>query len=463
VGSSRPAGPGGTTLTSLLQSSGMENDFIPTTPEFITKDWLVMVINQYRRLHQQSLLRSPEDIKDMACTPHPRARGILSNSYQVTVHFTCITSMGAEKLQYNFYFKMAVQEGPGRAEAVEAALLEREVETLLGLVPRLKRLVGEQEEGEQVELAVADIIYGSYSTEGDGVVVARDLLAEGYTHPTVGPGLPLPTLVAGVEALARLHATSAVLLEREGVEQVLEQLPHLDQGYYDHGVVRDRMAELLKEFCGLVRRVPGYHTQYQRMEGWRARAANIITSTRRRRAGPPLVCLTHGNPSMDNILVREKSVVLTDWKGAVLGSPMSDLAMFLLSSTDLATRTDHLYQLLDTYNFAFCRAVQRLGLEPAATWPAFSPAALRTEFDRCLFGAFLQVAAHLMEQLQALEAAFRRQPTEEAGLALRQVGRRAVELVEEACGGAWKAMPKGCVESEASITLILPPPKNSIF
>ena len=327
--------------------------------------------------------------------------------------------MGAEKLQYNFYFKMAVQEGPGRAEAVEAALLEREVETLLGLVPRLKRLVGEQEEGEQVELAVADIIYGSYSTEGDGVVVARDLLAEGYTHPTVGPGLPLPTLVAGVEALARLHATSAVLLEREGVEQVLEQLPHLDQGYYDHGVVRDRMAELLKDFCGLVRRVPGYHTQYQRMEGWRARAANIITSTRSYRLpvhsektrggiGTKTVASTlqeasgwsapglphprqplHGQhpgqgevgESLDHHPTTPQ-VVLTDWKGAVLGSPMSDLAMFLLSSTDLATRTDHLYQLLDTYNFAFCRAVQRLGLEPAATWPAFSPAALRTEFDR---------------------------------------------------------------------------------
>ena len=61
----------------------METDFIPTTPEFITKDWLVMVINQYRRVHQQSLLRSPEDIKDLSCAPHPWARGILSNSYQV--------------------------------------------------------------------------------------------------------------------------------------------------------------------------------------------------------------------------------------------------------------------------------------------------------------------------------------------------------------------------------------------
>ena len=34
----------------------MEN-FIPTRPEFLTKDWVLMVINQYRDIKHLSLLR----------------------------------------------------------------------------------------------------------------------------------------------------------------------------------------------------------------------------------------------------------------------------------------------------------------------------------------------------------------------------------------------------------------------
>ena len=35
----------------------METDFIPCRPEFLTKDWLMMVLNQYRSLKEQSLIR----------------------------------------------------------------------------------------------------------------------------------------------------------------------------------------------------------------------------------------------------------------------------------------------------------------------------------------------------------------------------------------------------------------------
>ena len=35
----------------------METDFIPCRPEFLTKDWLMMVLNQYRSIKEQSLIR----------------------------------------------------------------------------------------------------------------------------------------------------------------------------------------------------------------------------------------------------------------------------------------------------------------------------------------------------------------------------------------------------------------------
>ena len=45
----------------------------------------------------------------------------------------------------------------------EAGLLDREVETLLGLLPRLQ--------GEGGQLAVPTVVYGAHNTAGEGVLV----------------------------------------------------------------------------------------------------------------------------------------------------------------------------------------------------------------------------------------------------------------------------------------------------
>ena len=75
--------------------------------------------------------RCAEDIKEITCSPHPLARGRLSNSYQVAccpgqeyrtstlqvqVDLEVITSMGQERISYRFYVKLAleVELGPGQ-------------------------------------------------------------------------------------------------------------------------------------------------------------------------------------------------------------------------------------------------------------------------------------------------------------------------------------------------------------
>ena len=42
----------------------METDFIPCRPEFLTKDWLMMVLNQYRSIKEQSLIRCDDGDDD---------------------------------------------------------------------------------------------------------------------------------------------------------------------------------------------------------------------------------------------------------------------------------------------------------------------------------------------------------------------------------------------------------------
>jgi len=445
----------------------MEENFIPTRPEFLTKEWLLLVINQYRSIKKLSLLRSPDDIRDVVSTPHTLANNVFSNSYQVRVDFVCITCMGQESLQYCFYFKLAVQEpGHGQEIALEARLLESEVETLLGLVPRLRKMVREEGVEEQVGLAIPEMVYGSYSNSGEGVLVSMDLLSEGYTRPGPGPGLSLTQLVAALEALARVHATSACLIEKEGLESLVSQYPLLESHYYNCQAVFQSVEPLLKEFSGLVRRVPGFFTQFQRLEKWRERAWNTLSASRRRRPSPPLLCLTHGSPSQENLLVKDNNVFLVDWKLSDLGSPLSDVAFLILSSTEQATRTEHTRHLLETYHFTFCSTLQRLGYDAKVLWPGFSLSTVIQEYDRCLFGAFLQSACHLMQQMKTLEGTFRMNKEEEVGNSLRQVGRRVLDLVDEACQSSWSSSSSfssctNLVESCSSLTITLPAAQTS--
>ena len=140
-----------------------------------------------------------------------------------------MTSMGLERLQYSLYFKMVAREpGPGQVggrlgqetcwrssykspttsysrgfnglggrgcvrrcisrrssrvkkgkewqhlppqvQSLEAGLLGREVDTLLGLLPRL--------EGEGGQLAVPRVVYGAHNTAGEGVLVRTGLVTQ---------------------------------------------------------------------------------------------------------------------------------------------------------------------------------------------------------------------------------------------------------------------------------------------
>jgi len=223
----------------------MEN-FIPTRPEFLTKDWVLMVINQYRDIKHLSLLRCPEEIQSITCSPHPLARSQMSTSYCVLVNYTCNTSMGRENIQYKLYFKMSVLEGQGQEVAIEAQLMEKEVETLLKLYPRVRKMIAEKNMEKEVSLPLPEIVYGSYSSSGEGVIVAMNMMEEGYSKPDYSMGMSLTTMVSTVEALAKIHATSALFMAQEGQEEFMREFPHLEGSFYESEAVFKHTSRLLK-------------------------------------------------------------------------------------------------------------------------------------------------------------------------------------------------------------------------
>lgn len=435
----------------------MEN-FIPTRPEFLTKDWLLMVINQYRDIKHLSLLRCPEEIQSITCSPHPIARCQLSTSYCVLVNYTCNTSMGKENIEYKLYFKMSALEGQGQEVAVEAQLMEKEVETLLKLYPRVRKMIAEKNMQKEVSLPLPEIVYGSYSSSGEGVIVAMNMMEEGYTKPDYSMGMSLTTMVSTVEALARIHATSALFMDQEGQENFTREFPHLEGSFYESEAVFKHTNRLLKEFSDFVKRVPGFFVQHQQLEQWRSSAWNLLSSSIHRRSGtpPPLLCVTHGNMSAENILVKDNNVIITSWATANVGSPLMDMAMLMLSSTSKQFRTDHTKQLLETYHFSFCSTLARLGIDQTKIFPMFNIDQVVEEYNRCLFIAFHQAICMLMNHIKELEVRFKNgEQKDEVGEQLRQVGRRAMELVDDACLRTWKQSGSCQVES-SSLTITIP-------
>jgi len=441
----------------ITQQRVMEN-FIPTRPEFLTKDWLLMVINQYRDIKQLSLLRTPEEIKSITCSPHPLSRNLMSTSYCVTVNYSCNTSMGKEEIQYKMYFKMCGINKQVMEVAMEAQLMEKEVETMLRMFPMMKKMIVEKKMEKEVSLPLPEIVYGSYSSSGEGVIVAMNMMEQGYTRPDYSMGLSLTTMVATVEALAKLHATSAVFISQKGQGNFLQEFPHLESSFYESEAVFKHTNRLLKEFSDFVRHVPGFFDQFQQLEQWRSSAWNLLSSSIHRRSGvpPPLLCVTHGNLSSESILVKDNNVIITSWATATLGSPLMDMAMLMLSSFNKQNRSEHSKQLLDTYHFTFCSTLARLGVDQREVFPMFTMDNIIEEYDRCLFVAFHQAICLMIEQIKELEGRFRKsEEKEKVGDELRHVGRRAMELVDDACLKTWRQAGSCQVES-SSLTITIP-------
>ena len=327
----------------------------------------------------------------------------------MTVNYTCNTSMGMEDIQYKLYFKMAGEEGQGMKVAMEAQLMEKEVETMLRLFPRVRKMIVEKQVEKEVILPLPEIVYGSYSSSGEGVIVAMDMMEEGYNRPDYSMGLSLTTMVATVQALAKMHATSAVFMAKEGQEEFVQEFPHLENSFYESDAVFKHTSHLLKvinmsgiilsiirilqEFSDVVRRVPGFWEQHQQLEQWRSSAWHLLSSSIHRRSGlpPPLLCVTHGNMSSECILVKDDKVLITSWAMANVGSPLMDMAMLMLSSFSKQDRSEHTKQLLDTYHFTFCSTLARLGVDQIKVFPMFTMDHIMEEYNRFDTFSFVKI------------------------------------------------------------------------
>jgi len=398
------------------------------------------------------ICRCDGDILEVESISHPMSRGKLSSCHLVHVTAT-------DNTDYRLFFKMVAVTAEGRSMAAETRVMEREVEALLHLAPMLRRLTLDK----QIVLPLPEVVYGSYSNSGDGVLVCLDLLSNGYTRLPSSAGLPIIHLISAVESMARFHAVASVAISSDPTA-FKNDFSSFQVNYFDSDVVYKHVNPLFKEFSSFIRRVPGFYDQFTKFEAVRGSAWGLLSRAAKRQPKPPLLTVTHGNLIAENLLYKDRSMVAVDWKCCGLGSSMKDIAMLLTSSSSSSTREVHTRQLLESYYFIYCQTLAKLGVNVKIEYPEFTIEALVEEYQRCLFGAFLQTVCLFTEQLRDLESEFiSGGDTEKAGMDLREVGRRAVDLMDEVSlklgSPLWTEVVSE-VEESSSLTIKIPHQQN---
>ena len=95
-----------------------------------------------------------------------------------------------------------------------------------------------------------------------------------------------------------------------------------------------------------------------------------------------MICVLHGNLSLDNVMEDGDRVIFTSWSRAALGSPLLDLELLLFSSCSRAMREENTAKLLETYYYSFCSAVKQMGSDPVTLAPTLNLKFLKEEFER---------------------------------------------------------------------------------
>lgn len=429
----------------------MEN-FIPLNPEYLSRDWLAMVINHYREIKQLSPIRSSADITAVESS-QISGSSLYSSSFLIAVSFNCFTSMGSEKFTYNLFVKMASEDENCHEIAKEARLMEREVGVYMKMIPRLKMILNI--EADTNLLPFSDVIYGAYQGSGDGILVAMDLYREHFSPLNLSDQLSLSSLITIVETLAKFHATSAAFFKKTAYKEFEREYPQISGSFYDSNGVFNQTMKQLQEVSQLLKRVPGFYEQYLQFEEWKSDAWDALTFKDEESS---LQCVIHGNFSADDVMLNDDRMILTSMSRCTVSSPMSDLATLLLSSCDAKMRDDNNTKLLQTYFFSLCENLKRLGMDPESDFNKLNLKSLKEEYERWKFPAFIKSSIILVNKLRNLQEQFTKSEGKEhtaVGLRLRSVGRRALDLVDEAFTNDWR-QSSGCQVESSSLTIKIP-------
>ncbi|EDV91302.1 uncharacterized protein LOC6568324 [Drosophila grimshawi] len=235
-------------------------------------------------------------------------------------------------------------------------IFNREMSIYEQILPKLNAMLLEIEDEEKIFAETMAVDYDR------SALIFEDLSARGFVMPDRLVGLDLPLARMVLRKLAKMHATSAVLNERE-----CGALEGYDRGLFNRHT--DNYAPLylgmFQATSRCVSQLAGYEEYAEKLEA--LLPAYMELGKRVFDISPCVNVLAHGDLWTNNILVKysketgqPEDVIIIDFQYAAWGSPAIDLLYFLNSSLQLDFHLHHQEQLIKHYFDIFSDTLRKL-------------------------------------------------------------------------------------------------------
>ncbi|XP_073828787.1 uncharacterized protein [Musca autumnalis] len=206
-------------------------------------------------------------------------------------------------------------------------------------------------------------------------IVFDDLTQYGYKLASRQKGLNEEHCVVILRKLAKFHASSMVLLEKN---PSLKE--HFKGGMLDEMYVRtserfaDFMALHVRTLADMVARWKGYEEISTKLHSYCDNITENLVETGRPRLGE-ITVLNHGDLWVNNFMFKYKTdnpkkpedAVFVDFQNSFFGSPGCDINFFLNSSVQLHVLKNRREYLIETYYQTFHEALRNMNYERIPT------------------------------------------------------------------------------------------------
>ncbi|XP_034486153.1 uncharacterized protein LOC117790721 [Drosophila innubila] len=235
-------------------------------------------------------------------------------------------------------------------------IFNREMSIYEQILPKLNSLLLEIDDEEQIFAETMAVDYDR------SALIFEDLNVRGFIMPDRLKGLDLKLARLVLRKLAKMHATSAVLNEREC--GTLET--------YDRGMFNRHTDNYAPCFLGMIEAASKRVSQWPGYEQYAEKLKALIPvymelGKRVFDVSPGVNVLAHGDLWTNNVLVKYDKVtgeaedaIIIDFQYAAWGSPAIDLFYFLNSSLQLDFHLHHQEELIQHYFEIFSDTLRKL-------------------------------------------------------------------------------------------------------
>ncbi|CAG2055220.1 unnamed protein product [Timema podura] len=307
--------------------------------------------------------------------------------HRVSVTFKRGTGSDPEKLY--LIIKVLPDNEVMRKFLTESRLFEKEGHAYQVLLPKVQRLIREKLDPEQSQPLAAR----SYQTKRPGTIILEDLSKLGFRVADRRKGLDLNHCTLALQALARFHAFTRVLvIEDPGI---LENYPE-SMLSEDHEEMNQKFIPPMYTFlASIIDGWSGFERFGDKIRGKSDNIIDILNKLVKPKEGAfnvlnhrGLLGQQHDVPVTEEV----KDIRLIDLQIIRYGSPALDLQYFLTTSPNDEVREKKVDQLLEEYHRALTDNLLLLGMSS----DLYSLETLKKEFNDCSFfglNAAIQVLA----------------------------------------------------------------------